>query len=211
MTYNYEATKNSYSVTVKASDGTASATIAVTINVTDDDTEKSAKPDKPTLAKVRGSSTSLTATWTKPDLNGGTDIGGYDLQYREGTMGTWELFEHVTLGLTTKTITGLTADTSYQARVRAANDEAFSDWSDASDAVKTNAESGVDTAGVEGELRLTDEEPYADPDNDRYGGTAGRVEVSSCRGVGHGVQRRHQGRSKKDKTVSLLRLRPDDR
>ena len=131
VTYNYEATKNSYSVTVKASDGTASATIAVTINVTDDDTEKSAKPDKPTLAKVRGSSTSLTATWTKPDLNGGPDIGGYDVAYREGTTGTWEDFAHVSSGLTT-TITGLTADTSYQARVRAANDEAFSDWSDAS-------------------------------------------------------------------------------
>ena len=178
VTYNYEATKNSYSVTVKASDGTASATIAVTINVTDDDTEKSAKPDKPTLAKVRGSSTSLTATWTKPDLNGGTEIGGYDVAYRVGTTGTWELFEHVSSGLTT-TITGLTADTSYQARVRAANHEAFSDWSDASDAVKTNAESGVDTAGVEGEFRLAPETvvDYADPDNDRHGGGTGPVEV----------------------------------
>ena len=46
VTYNHEATKNSYSVTVKASDGTASATIAVTIDVTDVN-EKSAKPDKP--------------------------------------------------------------------------------------------------------------------------------------------------------------------
>ena len=76
VTYNFEATKNSYSVTVKASDGTASATIAVTIDVTDVN-EKSAKPDKPTLAKVTGSSTSLAATWTKPDLNGGPDIAGY--------------------------------------------------------------------------------------------------------------------------------------
>ena len=73
VTYNHEATKNSYSVTVKASDGTASATIAVTIDVTDVN-EKSAKPDKPTLAAVTGSSTTLTATWTKPDLNGGPDI-----------------------------------------------------------------------------------------------------------------------------------------
>ena len=50
---NHEATKNSYSVTVKASDGTASATIAVTIDVTDVN-EQSAKPDKPTLAAVDG-------------------------------------------------------------------------------------------------------------------------------------------------------------
>ena len=81
VTYNFEATKNSYSVTVKASDGTASATIAVTIDVTDVN-EKSAKPAKPTLAAVTGSSTTLTATWTKPDLDGGPAIAGYDLQYK---------------------------------------------------------------------------------------------------------------------------------
>ena len=137
VTYNYEATKNSYSVTVKASDGTASATIAVTIDVTDVN-EKSAKPDKPTLAKVTGSSTTLTATWTKPDLNDGPDITGYAVQYREGTTGTWTAFAHTGAALTT-TITGLTADTSYQVRVRAKNGETDSDWSDASTAVSTNA------------------------------------------------------------------------
>ena len=110
--YNFEATQNTYEVTVKASDGTDSGELAVTISLTDAD-EKSAKPAKPTLAAVPGSSTSLTATWTKPDLDGGPDIGGYDVAYRVGTTGTWELFTHVTSGLTT-TITGLTADTSYQ-------------------------------------------------------------------------------------------------
>ena len=118
VTYNHEATKNSYSVTVKASDGTASATIAVTIDVTDVN-EKSAKPDKPTLAKVTGSSTTLTATWTKPDLNGGPDIATYIVQYREGTTGVWTT-EYNGNALTT-TITGLTADTSYQVQVRANN------------------------------------------------------------------------------------------
>ena len=136
VTYNHEATKNSYSVTVKASDGTASATIAVTIDVTDVN-EKSAKPDKPTLAAVTGSSTTLTATWTKPGLNGGPDIATYIVQYREGTTGVWTT-EYNGNALTT-TITGLTADTSYQVQVRANNGEVLSDWSDASDAVKTNA------------------------------------------------------------------------
>ena len=136
VTYNFEATKNSYSVTVKASDGTASATIAVTIDVTDVN-EKSAKPDKPTLAAVTGSSTTLTATWTKPGLNGGPDIATYVVQYREGTTGVWTT-EYNGNALTT-TITGLTADTSYQVQVRANNGEVLSDWSDASDAVKTNA------------------------------------------------------------------------
>ena len=137
VTYNHEATKNSYSVTVKASDGTASATIAVTIDVTDVN-EKSAKPAKPVLAMVTGSSTSLTATWTKPDLNGGPAIAGYDLQYRVGTTGTWTNFAHSDTAVTT-TVTGLTADTSYQVQVRAKNGETDSDWSDPSDAVKTNA------------------------------------------------------------------------
>ena len=154
--YNFEATQNTYEVTVKASDGTDSGELAVTISLTDA-AEKSAKPDKPTLAAVTGSSTSLTATWTKPDLNGGPDIGGYDVAYRVGTTGTWELFTHVTSGLTT-TITGLTADTSYQARVRAANEEAFSDWSDASDAVRTNAVDIPIPPGLEVTLHLSDED-----------------------------------------------------
>ena len=140
---NHEATKNSYSVTVKVSDGTASATIAVTINVTDVN-EQSAKPDKPTLAAVTGSSTTLTATWTKPDLDGGPDITGYALEYREGTTGTWTNFAHTGTAVTT-TVTGLTADTSYQIQVRAKNGETDSDWSDPSDAVKTNAETAVPT------------------------------------------------------------------
>ena len=137
VTYNHEATKNSYSVTVKASDGTASATIAVTIDVTDVN-EKSAKPDKPTLAKVTGSSNTLVASWTKPGLNGGPEITGYDVQYKVSTDSSWTAFAHTGEAVAT-TITGLTADTSYQVRVRAKNGETDSDWSDASDAVKTNA------------------------------------------------------------------------
>ena len=137
VTYNFEATKNSYSVTVKASDGTASATIAVTIDVTDVN-EKSAKPDKPTLAKVTGSSTSLAATWTKPDLNGGPDIAGYAVGYKVSTANSWTSFTHTGTGVTA-TITGLTASTSYQVRVLAKNGETDSDWSDASTAVSTNA------------------------------------------------------------------------
>ena len=156
VTYNFEATKNSYSVTVKASDGTASDTIAVTIDVTDVN-EKSAKPDKPTLAAVTGSSTSLTATWTKPGLNGGPDIAGYAVQYREGTTGTWTAFAHTGSGLTT-TITGLTADTSYQVRVRAKNGETDSDWSDASDAVRTNAVDIPIPPGLVVTLHLSDED-----------------------------------------------------
>ena len=156
VTYNYE-TKFTYQMTAKAEDGNGgSDTINVNITLLDDDTEKSAKPAKPTLAAVPGSSTSLTATWEKPGLNGGPDITGYKLEYREGS-GNWQNFAHSGTALTT-TLTGLTANTEYQVRVRAENGETDSDWSDPSDAVRTNAEAGPPTVT----LYLSDDEPFED-------------------------------------------------
>ena len=138
VTYDFEATQNTYEMTVKADDGNGGTdTIEVNIALLDAD-EKSAKPDKPELAKVRGSTTKLTATWPKPELNGGPDITGYKLQYKVSTETSWTDFPHSGTGVTA-TVTGLTADTFYQARVLAKNGETDSDWSDASDAVSTNA------------------------------------------------------------------------
>ena len=137
VTYDHEE-QSSYSVTVRASDGTASATIDVEITVTDED-EQPDTPAKPTLAAVSGSSTTLTATWVKPDLNDGPDITDYNVQFRQGTSGTWLNFSHPGTAVTT-TLTGLTADTPHQARVQAVNGETDSEWSDPSDAVSTNAE-----------------------------------------------------------------------
>ena len=141
---------NTYEVTVQATSGTGTremtATRTFTVTVTDV-AEQSAKPDKPTLAAVSGSSTSLTATWEAPDKNGGPAITGYDLQYKESTESSWEDFAHTGTAVTT-TITGLTADTSYQARVLAKNGETDSDWSDASDAVSTNAGTALPTLSI---------------------------------------------------------------
>ena len=138
VTYNFEA-QSSYLVTVKADDGKGGTdTIDVTISLTDVE-EQSAKPDKPTLAAVEGSSTSLTATWEEPDLNGGPDIQAYELRYRQGTSGVWADLASFITGTST-TISGLTPDTEYQAQVRAFNGESESDWSNSSDAVSTNAE-----------------------------------------------------------------------
>ena len=142
--YNHEATKNSYSVTVTATDSSGGTdTVAVTINVTDVD-EQPDKPDPPTLAAVTGSSTALLATWAKPGLNGGPDIIGYRLQYREGTSGSWNDPPLDAATDPTTEIRNLTPDTPYQARVRALNGTRFdmetpSDWSDPSDAVRTYA------------------------------------------------------------------------
>ena len=112
--FNYEATQNSYTVTVTAWDATDRGTITVTIDVTDV-AEKPDKPDPPTLAAVTGSSTSLTATWTAPGLNDGPAITGYDVGYKVSTANSWTSFTHTGTGVTA-TITGLTASTSYQVR-----------------------------------------------------------------------------------------------
>ena len=147
VTYDFEATQNTYEMTVTAADGNGGTdTIDVNIALLDAD-EQSAKPAKPTLAAVSGSSTTLTATWEKPDLNGGPDITGYVLQYREGATGAWEDFAHTGTAVTA-TIGALTADTEYQVQVRAKNGEIDSDWSDPSDAVRTNAEETSDAPTI---------------------------------------------------------------
>ena len=134
---NYEV-KDRYVVTVKADDGFTGGTdtVPVTISVMDVD-EQSATPAAPTLAAVSGSSTSLDATWDAPGLNGGPAITGYNLEYRIGATGDWTDFPHTGTEVTA-TITGLTANTEYQARVQALNGETPSDWSDPSDAERTN-------------------------------------------------------------------------
>ena len=140
-------TDNVHEVTVQATSGTGTRVMTadqtITVTVTDAD-EQSAKPDKPELEAVSGSSTSLTATWEAPGKNGGPAITGYKLEYKLSTETSWTAFAHTGTAVTT-TITGLTADTSYQARVRAENGETDSDWSDASNAVSTNAETVTPT------------------------------------------------------------------
>ena len=169
VTYNHEAAKNTYEVTVNADDGTDSGAIPVTINVTDVD-EQPAKPGQPRLATVPGSSTSLTATWTKPGLNGGPEIIGYDVEHREGTSGDWIRFPHSGTEVTA-TITGLQANAEYQVQVRAENGEADSDWSDASDAVRTNvadAPESFEAWSGNAQVRLTWDAPGADADITRH-------------------------------------------
>ena len=140
-------TDNAYVVVVRATSGTgarvktADQTITVTVMNADEQTDT---PAKPTVTAVEGSATSLTATWTKPGLNGGPDITSYDVEYREGMSGTWT-FGMRTTGEVTATIDGLTASTSYQVRVQALNDDTPSAWSDPSDAVRTNAEADPPT------------------------------------------------------------------
>ena len=140
VTYDHEA-KASYSVTVKADDGTASDTIAVTINITDVD-EPPAAPAAPTVTATSGSSTSLDVSWTAPTNTGKPAITGYDLRYREGTSGAWTAGPAGVTGTSTS-IGSLTPSTSHEVQVRATNDEGDSGWS-ASGTGSTGAAASTD-------------------------------------------------------------------
>ncbi len=85
------------------------------------------QPAAPSVSSVAGSTTSLSVTWTAP-TNTGPAIDTYDLQYREGTSGTFIDGPQNETG-TSATITGLTANTLYQVQVRATNSDGNSPWS----------------------------------------------------------------------------------
>ena len=123
-------TKSSYAVTVSVSDGNGgSDSISVTITVTDVN-EQPGRPAAPSVGATANSDTSLDVSWTAPGLNGGPAITGYNLQYRQGTTGSFTNGPQNVSG-TSAMISGLTAGTSYQVQVRALNGETPSDWSPA--------------------------------------------------------------------------------
>ena len=126
VTYDHETTP-SYSVTLKADDSNGGTdTIAVTITITDVE-EPPGRPAAPSVSAVDGSPTSLSVNWTMP-TNTGPAIDNYDLQYREGTSGSWTNGPQNQTG-DSATIPGLTASTSYQVQVLARNAEGDSPWS----------------------------------------------------------------------------------
>ena len=120
-------------------DSTATGTI-------EDDDPAPEAPDAPSAPTLTAGETWLEASWTAP-ANNGSAITGYDVHYRE-TGGNWQNANHTGTG-TTKRITGLTADTAYQVRVRASNAEGTGDWSPAASA-RTDAADGA----AEGDVRL---------------------------------------------------------
>ena len=126
VTYNHEAT-STYTVIVKADDSNGGTdTVTVTITVTDV-AEPPGRPAAPSVAGTGGSSTSLDVTWTAP-TNTGPAITSYDLQYREGTSGSFTAGPQNETG-TSAAIASLMASTSHQVQVRATNAEGDGDWS----------------------------------------------------------------------------------
>ena len=127
--YDHEA-KSSYSVMVKVEDGNGeSATIDVTLNVTDQD-EAPLAPAAPSVLPISGSTTSLDVMWSAPGNTGRPSITGYSIQYREGSSGPWTSGgSNLSSTLRSTTISGLSAGTAYEVQVRATNDEGDGAWS----------------------------------------------------------------------------------
>ena len=127
---NYEAA-SSYTVAFTASDPQSnSASIALTITVTDIDTEAPGEPAKPSVSPNPGNGhESLAVTWTVPG-NEGPSITNYVVQYRVEDSGD-EWTQVTVVGNTVETtISRLESSTAYEAQVRADNDEGEGPWSE---------------------------------------------------------------------------------
>ena len=116
-----------YSLTVTATDR-QDDTDTVTVNVTLPDVDVPAvMPGTPDAPTVTSSSTDrLRVAWSASTSGGApTD---YNVQFRQGTTGAWTSHDH-TGAWTSTTIAGLTANTTYQVQVQAANSAGNSGWS----------------------------------------------------------------------------------
>ena len=84
-------------------------------------------PDAPTISSVTEGDRKLTVIWSAPSEDGGADVTGYKVQWKDNSVTTdWDSPTGVTevsaSGLT-REITSLTNDTTYGVRVRADNGE----------------------------------------------------------------------------------------
>ena len=145
----YEATAsstgtNAYKVEVTATSGgtgdrrlTQAQTLTITV------TDANEPPNAPTGVTVNNATATpmqLDVSWTAPTVPSSIPaLSGYDVQYRQGTSGSWLTFSHTGTG-TTAAITGLTAGASYQVQVRAKNSEGTSAWAQGSGTTAGNAQ-----------------------------------------------------------------------
>ena len=130
VTYDHEAQPSSYTVIVKADDGNGgTGTVTVTITLTDVD-EPPLAPAAPTVTATPDTTDSLTVSWRAPSNTGRPDIVSYDLQYRQGTGGSWINGPQNEIGTSaTIMITDQTDPTAYQVQVRATNGDGDGPWS----------------------------------------------------------------------------------
>ena len=86
-------------------------------------------PGAPTWGAFTTATRSLTLRWTAPSSNGGSAVTGYEIEYRRGTSGSWTDGPDPGANATSRTISGLTPNTTYQFRIRAINAVGNGTWS----------------------------------------------------------------------------------
>ena len=112
-----------YTFEVRAVNTIGDSDASNTVTTTTDKT----KPGAPTGLTVTASGRGFSVSWTAPTDTGGTVITRYEYRYQEGTAagGTWR-----SAGTnTSRTLSGLKANTQYTFQVRAVNSEGDSDAS----------------------------------------------------------------------------------
>ena len=127
-------TKNSYQVTVSATDdhgGTAN--VAVTIRVTN----VNEPPGLPVLESATGGRDQVTVKWSTPP-NMGPAILGYDVQYKFSGANTFDGVARFGPTSTSGVVTGLARGRYYQFRVRAKNAEGDGPWSETSEVARVD-------------------------------------------------------------------------
>ncbi len=141
--YNHEAADH-HSVTLKADDSNGgTATIDVTIHVTDVD-EPPARPPAPRLTVPdTGSPAIIVSPDPEPPANTGPRITLWEIQHRSGNTGEFNIYNPDPEPDWSKsdweaTITGLNRDATYEVQVRARNDEGESGWSPSAEATISN-------------------------------------------------------------------------
>ena len=135
------------------------ATITVTIAVTDECAsagEPPCAPGRPSVSSV--STTSLKVSWSAPGTPSGTSITGYELQYRVSDSGGNWIPESVLGTDRSHSIEGLDEGTTYEVQVRSSNDlSGYGEWS----------QSGL---GIPGAVRQPPQPPTPTPGGGGGGG-----------------------------------------
>ena len=81
--------------------------------------EKPGKPDPPAITSANKSTVSLS--WKPPSADGGAEITNYVVEHREEGLAKWTRATKDTISKTSYTVTGLTANSTYEFRLAAEN------------------------------------------------------------------------------------------
>ena len=159
-----------YQVQINAVKGAASSGWS---RIFEDAPEAASVPSAPRHLGLSARTTTITATWSVPLSDGGTDITGYDVQYKETAGTTWTDVTHTGV-TTTAEVTGLTQGTGYDVRVRARNAVGASPWSTVASATTgvVTAPSAVGVLGLmvgDGRLTVSWRPPASDGGSDITG------------------------------------------